>query len=169
MKQVIIPVLATLLAGPVLAEGDAAKGEKGFKKCKSCHVVAAEDGTVIVKGGKTGPNLYGVPGRQAGTVEGFKYGDDLVAAGEAGLVWDEALFVEYTADPKKFLQNQLDSKSVKSKMSFRLKSGAEDIYAYLVSVSPAAEAPAAEEASAEETAAEEAPAEAATEEAPASE
>ena len=76
-------------------------------------------------------------GRQAGMVEDFKgYGDSLVAAGEAGLVWDEENFVKYAEDPKKFLAEYLDDKGARSKMSFKLRKGAEDVYAYLVSVSP---------------------------------
>jgi cytochrome c len=90
---------------------------------------------VIVKGGKTGPNLYGIAGRTAGTYEGFKYGDSIVAAGENGLVWDEESFVAYSQDPKAFLKDYLGETSAKSKMSFRLKKGGEDVYAYIVSVS----------------------------------
>ena len=52
-------------AAPALASGDAAKGESDFKKCKACHAIVADDGTEIVKGGKVGPNLYGVVGRAA--------------------------------------------------------------------------------------------------------
>ncbi|MEN8683748.1 cytochrome C, partial [Marivita sp.] len=115
---------------------DAAAGEKEFNKCKSCHMIVADDGTVIVKGGRTGPNLYGVIGRTAGGVEDFRYGDSLVAAGEAGLVWDEATFVEYVQDPKGFLATYLDDSGARSKMSYRLRKGMEDVYAYLVSVSP---------------------------------
>ena len=44
------------------AEGDAAKGEKVFAKCKTCHEIAT------VKN-KVGPTLHGVIGRKAGTVE----------------------------------------------------------------------------------------------------
>lgn len=51
-----------LLAAPAFAEGDPAKGEKGFKKCKSCHMVVSDTGEAIVKGGKTGPNLWGIAG-----------------------------------------------------------------------------------------------------------
>ena len=40
------------------------RGEKEFNKCKACHTIQAPDGTDVVKGGKTGPNLYGVVGRQ---------------------------------------------------------------------------------------------------------
>ena len=119
--------------------GDAEAGEKTFNKCKSCHMIQDADGENIVKGGKTGPNLYGIVGRQAGTYDGFKYGDDLVAAGEAGLVWDEENFVKYAINPKDFLKEILGDKGAKSKMTFRLKKGGEDVYAYLASVAPAAE------------------------------
>ena len=150
MNRYVIALAAVAFAGPALAEGagNVEAGEKGFKKCKSCHSIVADDGTVITKGGRTGPNLYGVIGRTAGTYEDFKYGKSIVAAGEAGLVWDEEQFIAYVPNPKKFLQTYLDDSSAKSKMSFRLKKGGEDIYAYLVSVGPevAAEEPAAEEA-----------------------
>lgn len=142
MKLMIATAVAAVaFAGTAFADshggsGDAAAGEKEFNKCKSCHMIVADDGTEIVKGGKTGPNLYGVVGRKAGSVEGFRYGDSIVAAGEKGLVWDEATFVEYAQDPKAFLAKYLDDSGARSKMSFRLKSGAEDIYSYLVSVGP---------------------------------
>ncbi|WP_323785595.1 c-type cytochrome [Thalassovita sp.] len=131
-------VLATL-AAPAFAEGDAAKGEKTFKKCKACHTIAADDGTVIMKGGKTGPNLYGVIGRTAGTYEGFKYGNSIVAAGEAGLVWDEENLAHFVADPNAYLKEVTGDGSAKSKMTYKLKKDGEDVAAYLASVAPAAE------------------------------
>lgn len=135
MNRILATAIVGLLALPAYAEGDAEAGKKAFNKCKSCHLIADPAGEVIVKGGKTGPNLYGVAGRTAGTVEGFKYGDSIVAAGENGLVWDETTFVEYAQDPKEFLKTYLDDTAAKSKMTFKLKSGAEDVYAYIVSVS----------------------------------
>ncbi|WP_406646367.1 cytochrome C [Aliisedimentitalea scapharcae] len=140
MKKVIATALLGLLAAPVYAEGDAAKGEKGFKKCKSCHMIVSDDGEVILKGGKTGPNLYGVAGRTAGTTEGFKYGADIVAAGEGGLVWTAENFVAFTMSPKDFLKEATGNDKAKSKMTFKLKKGGEDIYAFLASVGPAVEA-----------------------------
>ncbi len=137
MKPTIALLIAGLAALPAYAEGDAAKGEKGFNKCKACHMIVADDGTEILKGGRTGPNLYGIIGRTAGTVEGYKYGTGLIAAGEAGLVWDEANFIEYVTDPRAFLRTTLDDNAAKSKMAFKLKSGGEDILAYLISVGPA--------------------------------
>ena len=135
MNRILATAIIGLLALPAYAEGDAEAGKKAFNKCKSCHLIADPDGEVIVKGGKTGPNLYGIAGRTAGTVEGYKYGDSIVQAGENGLVWDEATFVEYAQDPRTFLKNYLDDTSAKSKMTIKLKKGGEDVYAYIVSVS----------------------------------
>ncbi|MCA0907929.1 cytochrome C [Ruegeria marisrubri] len=135
MNRILATAIVGLLALPAYAEGDAEAGKKTFNKCKSCHMIADPAGEVIVKGGKTGPNLYGIAGRTAGTVEGFKYGDSIVAAGEKGLVWDETTFVEYAQDPKAFLKSYLDDTSAKSKMTFKLKKGGEDVYAYIASVS----------------------------------
>jgi cytochrome c len=134
MTRTFAVLFALGLAAPAFAAGDAAEGEKAFSKCKSCHQIVADDGTEIQKGGAVGPNLYGIIGRQAGSVEGFNYGDDLVAAGEAGLVWDEAQFVTYVQDPRAFLQEYLGDSKAKSKMAYKLKKGGEDVAAYLASV-----------------------------------
>lgn len=133
----LIAGAAILAATSAHAEGDAAAGEAAFKQCATCHVIA--DGDNVINGrGKTGPNLFGLPGRHAGGVEDFRYSKSLVEAGEAGLVWDAASFTEYVTDPKAFLQTYLDDSKARTKMSFKLRDGAEDIWAYLESVSPAA-------------------------------
>ena len=140
MKRIFLSLAISAIAtGAAFAEGDVAAGEKTFKKCKACHAIVDPDGNVIVKGGKVGPNLWGVVGRPAGSVEGFKYGASLVAAGEAGLVWNEEEIVKWLVDPKAYLRDYLDDGAAKSKMTFKLKKGAEDVAAYLASVSPAME------------------------------
>lgn len=133
----ILAVLATA-AAPAFAAGDPAKGEAVFKTCQTCHAVIDPDGKVLAGKGKIGPNLYGVFGRQAGTYEGFKYGDSMVKAGAAGLIWDEAHFVEYVQGPADFLKKQLGGPAV-AKMQFKVKdaASAEDVYAYLAQFSPA--------------------------------
>ena len=57
----------------LLALGTAEHGQKVFKKCSACHVVA--------KGGKNkiGPALYGVLGRKSGSVSDYKYSKALIA------------------------------------------------------------------------------------------
>lgn len=125
-------VLAAL-AAPALA-GDPAAGENEFKKCKACHSVIAPDGTAIQKGGKTGPNLYGVIGRAVGSDPDFKYGDGILAVAATGAVWDEASLAAYVQDPSKWLEEKAGDPSLKSKMSFKLAKGGEDVAAYLASV-----------------------------------
>ena len=136
MNNLIMPATALLIgfAGVAFADGDAAEGEKDFKKCKACHTIASAD-EVILKGGKTGRNLYGVIGRQAGSLEGFKYGASIVQAGADGLIWDEDTLVAYIADPKGFLKEVTGDSSAKSKMTFKLKEGG-DVAAFLATFSP---------------------------------
>ena len=137
MKLILAAAAATLaIAAPVFAEGDAAEGENVFKKCKSCHMIVSPEGEEIYKGGKTGPNLYGVIGRVAGS-EDFKYSSGLKEANEAGFVWTEEALAAYVVDAKAWLsENGYDPKT---KMTFKLKTGGEDVAAYLASVAPAAE------------------------------
>lgn len=138
--QAIALVCATLLAVPALAEdvtGDAKKGERVFNQCQACHVVAAPDGSVLAgKAGKLGPNLYGLAGRAAAAVEGFKYGAGIKEAAEKGLVWDEAYFVKYVQDPTGFLKEYTGDKSARGAMSFKLRKedDAKNVYAYLTSL-----------------------------------
>ncbi|NVK46985.1 MAG: cytochrome C [Rhodobacteraceae bacterium] len=134
------------------AEGDPAKGEKEFNKCKACHMIVDDAGEAIVRGGKTGPNLYGVVGRPVASVDGFKYGDGIIAVGETGMVWEPELIVEYAQDPTAFIDTH--GGSGRSKMTFKIKD-ASNIVAFLASVAPAPEmAEEAEDAPAEEAASE---------------
>ena len=86
-------LIATAGAGQALADGDAAKGEKVFRKCKTCHTFDAAKK-------KIGPHLQGIFGRKAGTVAGFKYSGPMVAS---GIVWDETTIDEYLQKPKDFI------------------------------------------------------------------
>ena len=132
MKRVFaITALLTATATAGLAEGDAAKGEKEFNKCKACHSIISPEGEVVVKGGKTGPNLWGVIGRTAGTEADFgKYGDSITALGASGFVWTEDELVEYAKDPKAFLAAKLEDDGAKSMMTFKLKD-ASNVAAFL--------------------------------------
>ena len=142
MKKIAIHAFAALFALPVLADGhasgDAEAGEKAFRRCKACHAVVSDDGDVIMKGGRTGPNLYGLQGSALGSRTDFtKYRPSIVAAGEAGTVWDEEQFVAYVKDPSAYLKALLDDSKAKSGMSFRMKNpkDAANIWAFLVNAS----------------------------------
>ena len=90
------PAKAALLASlpAPFNTGDLVNGQKQFQLCRSCHTIA-EGGANM-----TGPNLYGIFGRTAGTVEKFRYSEPLKAS---GIVWDGAKLDQWLADPRGFL------------------------------------------------------------------
>ena len=115
--------------------GDIEAGASAFQsQCQNCHNVTDADGEVLAgrPNVRTGPNLYGVIGRQAGT-EDFRYGGSLVEAGEGGLVWDTENMVPYLLDPNTFLRETLGNNRARSQMSFRVRDEgtAADIIAFL--------------------------------------
>ncbi|NOG74133.1 cytochrome c family protein [Roseicella sp. DB1501] len=70
MSRSITRLAALLLAsGPALAQqaGAPAAGERVAGQCRACHAVNA-----VGRNG-VGPNLHGVAGRKAASVEGFRY------------------------------------------------------------------------------------------------
>ena len=146
MNKLLVSTLGLcLMAAPALADGhatgDAAEGEKVFNQCKACHSIVDAEDNIILRGGRNGPNLYGVYTRVAGSLEDFKYGDSLVEAGEAGLAWNEADFTAYVADPRACLREYNDDNRARSNMSFKLRKeeDATNVWAYLVSVGPEVE------------------------------
>ncbi len=107
-----------------LAAGDIAKGERLAKQCTVCHT--------LNKGGKNklGPNLFGILGSSAASVNGYKYSK---AMASSGIIWDEVAFIEFLTRPKKFLKG--------TKMSyFGLKKAAQraDLLAYFKTLTDAA-------------------------------
>ena len=123
MRMLTTAALATALAAlalPALADGDPAKGEKVFNKCKACHAVG-EDAK-----NKIGPLLNGIVGAEIASVEGFKYSDAFLEKKSEGLVWDEDTLDAYLTKPKDFIP--------KTKMTFnglRKEDEREDVIAYL--------------------------------------
>jgi cytochrome c len=99
MKLTKIFLFSALCCGlsvvPAMASGDAAAGEKLFKRCKACHVVDAEKH-------KTGPHLVNIMGRTAGTVEGYKRYSKAIKA--SGIVWNEETLDGYLEKPKAYVK-----------------------------------------------------------------
>ena len=122
-------VVSLVVAGGSAAAGDAAAGEKVFKKCKVCHTV--QEGK-----NKVGPSLFGVVGRPAGGAAKYKYSASLKAAAAKGLVWTAENTIAYVENPKQFLKSYLGEKRVKNKMLFKLKNlqQRQDVVAYLEQV-----------------------------------
>ena len=85
----------------LLASASAADGKKVFKKCAACHS--------ITKGGgnKIGPALWGVLGRQAGSISDYKYSKAMAAHGK---VWTFEEMNGFLTKPKDWIKG--------TKMSF---------------------------------------------------
>lgn len=146
MKHLTLAAVMGLMSVPAFAQdvtGDAAAGQEQFERqCVACHVVINEAGeTLAGRNAQTGPNLYGVVGRTPGSYPDFEYGEDMVAYGATGVVWEEENFVGYVQDPTDFLRTALDDRRARGKMAFQVRDEQEahDIYAYLASLAPAAE------------------------------
>jgi cytochrome c len=100
MARVATLTLAAAMAGglalPAAAQ-DAAAGQRVFNQCRACHSIEA--------GGRNGvgPNLHGIVGRKAGSIEGFRYSANLRERAGAGLTWDEETLRAYVTNPKAVL------------------------------------------------------------------
>lgn len=109
-----------VVAGSAHADGDAAKGEKLFNRCKACHSLKAGQQRV-------GPSLHDVYDRKAGSVDGFKrYSKGLK---NADFVWDAEHLDKWLANPRHMIKG--------AKMMFQLRKEDErqDIIAYLKKIS----------------------------------
>lgn len=73
--------------------GDATAGARVFNQCKTCHVL--EQGV-----NKVGPSLYGIVGRKAGTIPGFRYSP---ANKNSGITWTEQQIFTYLENPRKMI------------------------------------------------------------------
>jgi S-disulfanyl-L-cysteine oxidoreductase SoxD len=75
-----------------------AAGERAYRACQTCHEVG--DGAR----NKTGPHLNDLFGRTAGSLEGFRYSRQFVAAGEGGLVWTPETLHDFLMKPRDYIK-----------------------------------------------------------------
>ena len=85
----------------LLAMASVADGEKIFKKCAACHSIAKSGGN------KIGPALWGVLGRQAGSVSDYKYSKTMATHGKP---WTFEEMNSFLTKPKDWIKG--------TKMSF---------------------------------------------------
>jgi cytochrome c len=139
MKKIGFAAALAIVAGVATAQdapaGDAANGETLFgRQCVSCHSAVNVEGEVVAgRGAKTGPNLFGLMGRVIGSLDGFRYGESLLAVAATEATWDETAFVAYVQDPTDWLRTTLGDARARSKMAFKVRApeDADDIWAYL--------------------------------------
>ena len=90
---------AALALGTALpsAAQDAEAGKRVFNQCRACHS--------IDQGGRNGvgPNLHGIIGRKAGTIEGFRYSASMQELACTGHVWTYEHLRAYLRYPKAVL------------------------------------------------------------------
>lgn len=72
-----------------------ALGRRSWRLCQSCHLTAEGAGHLV------GPNLHGLFGRTAGTVDGFTYSKALETAGFA---WTPEQLDDWLENPRTFLE-----------------------------------------------------------------
>jgi cytochrome c len=79
----------------LLAMGDISHGEKVFKKCSACHMIAADGKN------KIGPNLWGVIGRKAGAIGDYNYSKAMLAYAK---VWSFEEMNSYLIKPQAYIK-----------------------------------------------------------------
>ncbi len=79
----------------LLAMGDLNHGQKVFKKCSACHMIASDGKNMI------GPNLWGVIGRQAGVIGDYKYSKAMIAYGKE---WTFEEMNSYLIKPQAYIK-----------------------------------------------------------------
>jgi cytochrome c len=90
----LLAAMATTAAGVASAAGDPQRGAKLFGACAACHSVEPNRHM-------TGPSLFRIWGRKAGSVRDYhRYSDQIK---RSGLVWNEQTLDAWLRDPQKLV------------------------------------------------------------------
>lgn len=127
MKSTIMAAsLVMTAASPLLAD------DARWRDCRTCHAVVAPDGTELVRGGRSGPNLFGITNAPLARDSGFRfYSENLRAAAQTGARWTEDNFIAYLTAPDQFLRDITGNPQAQSGMHVQLRSGAAELFRYL--------------------------------------
>lgn len=113
-------VLGAVVSAQASEIGDPENGANLWKECKGCHQIGPDAKNRI------GPQLNGIFGRKAASIEGFKYSKSMKRAGNDGLVWRLDTLNAYVENPKVLVSG--------TRMSYRGLKDAQkraDLLAYL--------------------------------------
>lgn len=101
-QQPAEPVAGQVAAAPA-SEGAASTdpaaveltpSQRIYNQCQACHTFEKGARTLI------GPNLHGVFGRRAASVEGYRYSVNMKQLGDTGHVWSEETLRPYLTNPR---------------------------------------------------------------------
>jgi cytochrome c len=92
-----LALAVAVLAAPVAAGAQTLEGPRLFQRCYACHSLDPAERSL------PGPNLRGLFGRRAGTLEGFDYSPALREAGARGLVWNQETLDRFLEDPEEYI------------------------------------------------------------------
>lgn len=103
---------------------DIENGKIIFKRCIACHNADKPEN-------KIGPTLQHIIGRQAGSLEGYRFSPAMINAGKQGLIWNRDTLINYLHSPQAMVKGTRMA-------SIRLtnETDIDDLIAYLNSVSP---------------------------------
>ena len=79
----------------LISLGNLEHGEKVFKKCTACHMIAVDGKN------KIGPNLWGVIGRKAASISDYKYSEAMIAYGKK---WSFEEMNSYLIKPQAYIK-----------------------------------------------------------------
>ena len=97
MRRLTLALATAVAVFPFAAraqDGDPAAGARVFNQCRACHVIENNGRNGV------GPNLHGIVGRRAATIENFRYSANMRTMGEAGHTWTEDNLRAYIRNPK---------------------------------------------------------------------
>lgn len=126
MRRFAFTAAALLALSPLTARaqdataGDPAAGQRIFNQCRACHVIENNGRNGV------GPNLHGIVGRRAASIENFRYSANMRQLGEQGHVWTEENLRPYLRNPK-----EVAPQGIMSFPGLRQDQQINDVIAYL--------------------------------------
>ncbi|MEL6747674.1 MAG: cytochrome c family protein [Pseudomonadota bacterium] len=83
--------------GDIASKGDVKKGERVWRKCRTCHNLDKAQN-------KVGPHLVKVINRPIASIDGFKYSNGMTKFGEENAAWTQELMFTYLEKPRKLVK-----------------------------------------------------------------